>query len=861
MTSLQTFYYFSRNTAGSRFRHVLCGSSPSFRSRIFRTLTTSQTDDRHSIIVGGGFVGLSSALHLQRIGRRVTLIDSSPEIGGTASCSYGNAGTMAMYANVPVNSPSIFGKLPNLLLDECGPLSIKPSWHLPKMIPWATLFAWNCRPSAVEHTAASLGALLLCAESGWESVWKQAGINMNTTTRVKEGYLILQRTESDMQNSRVGADLRKRFVPNLRMRALTRDEVLELEPNLDPKSCEGGAWFFPEAWYLKDPGALMKNLASSFKTQGGTIKNRKAVTDIQEDNTNSTTVRALLDDDTHVSADEIVIAAGAHSAHLVSSAMGEFCPLETERGYSVTFSKNSDSLLTRAVCDPSAGWIATPMSGGLRVAGKVELGGVNAPPTPARWNQIERETRTLLGDEGLGERIPSKDWLGFRPTMPDALPVIGRSQKLPKSVFYAFGHQHVGWTLGGITGQLVSEMVQGKKPSVDLAPYALSRFRFRNQIGGQSIFGNPKSGVNTQQQRCFSSSSSDPPADSLVKLRPLPEKMEHISYKPACSSSDLILTQSPLPAPFTPNDVLIQVEYAGVGGTDLAQRLGNFNPKKGSPDHHLIMGLEVSGLVAQAGEDVTDFKEGDRVAALLYGGGYAQYALVPQQQVLKLPNNLSLEEGAAIPENFWTVYCNLFEVGSFGNLSEKSEEKTLLVHGGAGGIGSTAVLLGKALGVQKVITTVSGGEKAEAVKRFGADVVIDYTKSDFVEETMKATDGRGADVILCFLGGDYTPRNIDALAPFGRLVQLGLRRGKEISFDFKALMNKWGTMSGGHLRPRTLEQKEITRNALRETVMPLFENGTLQKPKIMKVLDLKDAGEAHKILEEGKAIGKVVLKT
>jgi len=301
------------------------------------------------------------------------------------------------------------------------------------------------------------------------------------------------------------------------------------------------------------------------------------------------------------------------------------------------------------------------------------------------------------------------------------------------------------------------------------------------------------------------------------------------------------------------------VEYAGVGGTDLAQRRGNFNPKVGSPDHHLIMGLEVSGIVAQVGDKVSEFQKGDRVVALLYGGGYSQYALAPQQQVLELPDNLSLAQGAAIPENFWTVYANLFEP-AFGNLCERPEEKTLLVHGGTGGIGSTALLLSKALGVGKVITTVSSQEKIEAAKRFGADVAINYTETDFVEEVMEATQGKGADVILCFLGGDYTPRNIDALAPFGRLIQLGLRRGKDVTFDFKVLMNKWGMVSGGHLRPRTLEQKETTRNSLRKHVLPLLQSGEMEVPEIMKVMDLNEAGEAHKILEDGKVIGKIVLK-
>ena len=175
-----------------------------------------------------------------------------------------------------------------------------------------------------------------------------------------------------------------------------------------------------------------------------------------------------------LSADEVVLAAGAHSAGLVSGSLGEFCPLDTERGYHVAFEAGSEALLSRAVTDPAAGWIATPMGGGLRVAGKVELGGVHAPPSAARWAQIEKETRAMVA--AVGPRVAAKDWLGFRPTMPDSLPVIGRSRTLPCVVF-AFGHHHVGWTLGGITGQLVAELVQGKQPSVDLAPYSLDRFR------------------------------------------------------------------------------------------------------------------------------------------------------------------------------------------------------------------------------------------------------------------------------------------------------------------------------------------------------------------------------------------------
>ena len=151
-------------------------------------------------------------------------------------------------------------------------------------------------------------------------------------------------------------------------------------------------------------------------------------------------------------------------------------------------------------------------------------------------------------------------------------------------------------------------------------------------------------------------------------------------------------------------------------------------------------------------------------------------------------------------------------------------------------------------------------QKAAAALRFGADVAINYTEHDFVDVVKEATGGKGADVVLCFLGGDYTPRNVAALAPFGRLVQLGVRRGKDVTFDFKALMNKWGVITGGHLRPRTLQQKHATRDALREYVLPRWRSGTLRKPEIMRIMSLEEAGSAHTMLEEGKVVGKVVLR-
>ena len=444
---------------------------------------------RKSVVIGGGFVGLASALHLQRLGRQVTLVEAA-SLGSSAAASYGNAGTMAIYANVPVNSPSVLRKLPSMLFDKTSPLSIKPSAHLASMVPWASLFAWNCRPAAVEHTAAALGALLSRAESGYDAVWKQAGVDIDLSmgthaslgvdgqsalpfaVRKGQGHLILQRTEAAMKDSQADADMRARHIAGLRMQRLSQHEVLALEPALDAASCAGGAWLFPDGWFLTEPAALLRALAAGFERGGGALRAGAAALTIRGADGGGASVTLA---DGHVlQADEVVVAAGAHSAGLVSRSLGEFCPLETERGYHVAFEPGSERLLSRGVTDPISGWIATPMGGGMRVAGKVELGGVHAPPSPAHWHQIECETQAAI--KGVGARSPASDWMGFRPTMPDSLPVIGRSRTLP-CVFYAFGHQHVGWTLGGITGQLIAELVQGKQPSVDLAPYSLDRFR------------------------------------------------------------------------------------------------------------------------------------------------------------------------------------------------------------------------------------------------------------------------------------------------------------------------------------------------------------------------------------------------
>jgi glycine/D-amino acid oxidase-like deaminating enzyme len=409
-------------------------------------------------VVGGGFVGLSTALLLRRAGHSVTLIDGAA--GGVLSASHGNAGTFAAYACVHINRPGLVWDVPRMLASSKSPLSLVPSIHLLRMLPWFAHFLRNCRPDRVQATSMALGSILVRAEAAYDDVWAAAGVhvddNMGRFARgppaaaslpfsSRNGYLLLQKTQSMMRASQSAAVTRRQCVAGLRMEALTTSEVLQLEPNLSPEAAVGGSWFFPDGWGLREPGALLRALASGFEAAGGEMRCGTRATALLPKHDGVTIV---LDGSSNVEVDQVVVACGAHSSTLAAS-IGDWIPLDTERGYHIEFKEGSQAVFTRAVCDPSQGYISSPMSGGLRSAGLVELGGTIAPPTPARYDQLELATRSMLNPEAasaLGPSVKSADWLGFRPTMPDALPVIGRSTRAP-NIIYAFRHQHVGWTL------------------------------------------------------------------------------------------------------------------------------------------------------------------------------------------------------------------------------------------------------------------------------------------------------------------------------------------------------------------------------------------------------------------------------
>jgi NADPH:quinone reductase len=295
-------------------------------------------------------------------------------------------------------------------------------------------------------------------------------------------------------------------------------------------------------------------------------------------------------------------------------------------------------------------------------------------------------------------------------------------------------------------------------------------------------------------------------------------------------------------------EVLVRVAAAGVNRPDIAQRLGKYPPPPGASD---IPGLEVSGTIEAVGADVALLKVGDRVCALVAGGGYAEYCVVPAPQCLPAPQAVSLEHAAAIPETFFTVWTNVFERGRL-----KSGE-ALLVHGGSSGIGTTAIQLAHALGA-RVFATAGSAEKCAACERIGAERAINYRTDGFVAAVRESTGGKGVDVVLDMVGGDYFPRNIEALAVDGRLVQIATLGGAKSEIVLPAIMQRRLTITGSTLRARSIAEKGAIATALAERVWPLLESGRV-KPIVYRTFPLREAAAAHRLMESGEHIGKIVL--
>ncbi len=308
----------------------------------------------------------------------------------------------------------------------------------------------------------------------------------------------------------------------------------------------------------------------------------------------------------------------------------------------------------------------------------------------------------------------------------------------------------------------------------------------------------------------------------------------------------LVLGQRPVPEA-GPNEVLIKVAAAGVNRPDAMQRAGNYPPPPGASD---IPGLEVSGEIVAIGEETTRYEVGEKVCALISGGGYAEYAVAHELCTLPVPDGLSMEEAAAVPETFFTVWTNVFDRSDLGDGS------TFLVHGGTSGIGTTAIQLAKAFGA-RVFATAGSAEKCAAAEALGAEKCVNYREEDFVEVLKAATDGRGIDVTLDMVGGDYIARNMKVAAKHGRIVNIAFQKGAKVELNMLPVMLKRLTLTGSTLRIRSPEEKGTIAEALMRYVWPMIAEGKV-KPVMDRSFALEDAAQSHAALDADH-IGKIVL--
>lgn len=309
----------------------------------------------------------------------------------------------------------------------------------------------------------------------------------------------------------------------------------------------------------------------------------------------------------------------------------------------------------------------------------------------------------------------------------------------------------------------------------------------------------------------------------------------------------MALQSGKIPTP-GPRDVLIQVAAAGVNRADVVQRQGHYPPPPGASP---ILGLEVAGTIVACGDAVTQWHPGDRVCALVAGGGYASFCVAPDAQCLPIPTDFSVVEAAALPETLFTVWSNVFQRARLG------QGESILVHGGAGGVGMAAIQLAHAFGA-RVFATAGSNAKCDACLEHGADLAVNYNSHDFVDAIKRHTNGNGVNVVLDMVGGSYLQRNLTALAPNGRLVQIAYLEHRLAELDLSMVMAKRITITGSTLRPRSVTEKGEIARELRERVWPLLENGAL-RPVIDSTFPLEQVAAAHELMESRGHIGKIVL--
>lgn len=324
--------------------------------------------------------------------------------------------------------------------------------------------------------------------------------------------------------------------------------------------------------------------------------------------------------------------------------------------------------------------------------------------------------------------------------------------------------------------------------------------------------------------------------------------MKCITFNGAGGPEVITVSERPMPE-LNDDGILIEVVAAGINGPDVMQRQGLYAPPPGVTD---IPGLEVSGIVKQVGKSVSKFKAGDEVCALVPGGGYAEYVVAHQDNVLFIPEGLTLVEGGILLETFMTVWSHLFQHAKF------RPNSSILIHGGTSGIGTTATMLTRAFGATQIFTTVSSEAHQKASLELGADVAINYHENDFVEEVKKHTDGKGVDFVLDIIAGDYIQRNYEVAAMNGTILQIGMLKGLAQNLNIFPMLAKRLTHTGATLRSQSSEAKAEVMSALQEKVWPLISKGQI-KPLLYQSFDLEQARQAHELLKQGQHVGKLAL--
>ena len=410
---------------------------------------------RHVTVIGAGIVGMSCALHLLREGHQVRVIDRLLPGEG---CSYGNAGLFADYSFVPLSLPGVLANVPKWLLDPLGPLAIR--WrHAPKMLSWLLRFVRAGRPQRVAEICDALSPLLSSALE--EHLTLARGTDAEGLIRT-QGYMYVY--EDAVSAAKEALNWRLRIERGADVREIGADEIREREPALAPIYEKG--YFLPNLGFTVDPHGLVKGLGKHFAQSGGVVVLRDVLdVDIGPDGP-----RSLLTGEGPVEVDQIVIAAGAWSGSLAAR-LGSPVPLQGERGYHVIL-PDPGIELNSAVFAGGRKFVATPVEPGIKFAGTSEFGGLEAPPNMARARVLLRHAKRMF--PGINTENAC-EWSGFRPTLPDSLPVIGRSPVF-ENVFFAFGHQHVGLTGGPRTGRIIADLVAGRTPNIDIRPFQADRF-------------------------------------------------------------------------------------------------------------------------------------------------------------------------------------------------------------------------------------------------------------------------------------------------------------------------------------------------------------------------------------------------